>query len=340
MEQRKRMNPEITPADLAVNAFDRNDDSVQKKLNPELTEEDRAVHAFDKLIESAIQQSEETMNDLNITKTDDARRQELCDLFIQVFGSFKEGVATEKPVGLDTATAFTLVKSSKTKWYKPVKNEDYVSILIDFEEQVRNSSQYETKRAHFVENGKYAPLKLIAHTPEALAKSKIFAVVYKKLTGQNVSIVQNCADPIKDVKDLEQKVKEETKQEVKDEEVWKEVKQELGKEAKDFGSMSTAMIFVANSMPYAIPSYCRIIKTAIKKEGPKKENNSAENAGIATGFVIGVGGIIGQTVLYSAYPPLLLIPVGTNLASLGYEWVVKKYNTVKERKKKELEGLK
>ncbi len=305
----------------------------KKRHNPEITPEDLAVKAFDSL-ESVIQESKEHPEPANIVKTDEARRLELCELINNFFG--KDVKPAGDRVYLDTATSFRLYKYHKTKWYKPVKTEKYLNLEIDFDEQIRNPAEYELKREHFVENGKYAPLKLTAHTTEALERAKLFATVYRVLTSQNVSIIQNCPDSVIKDQVLEEKVKEEAKQEISEEEVWKEVKKELKSDAKQFGDYFVGMGFALSIFPYVLPSTVKFVNN-IKPDYSMKFTK-AENAGAATGAVVGVLGLCGQAALYANFPQLLLIPVATNLGSAGYEWIKGKYNTVKERKKKELEG--
>ncbi|MBI4918489.1 hypothetical protein HY837_01055, partial [archaeon] len=181
----------------------------------------------------------------------------------------------------------------------------------------------------FFEEGKYSPIKITAHTREALAQAKIFAAAYKKLTGENASIIQNCPDQV-----LEEKVKE-----VKDEEVWKEVRQELKSDTQKFSKYFTASMILTNLCPYMLPTSIKNVKAELNKPTKESEKKltASENFGIQTGLPLGILCFIGQATLYAMHPPFLLIPLGTNLASAGYEWIMSKYNTVKERKKKEAE---
>ncbi len=174
--QRKRHNPEITPADLAAQAFDRNNDAV---------------------LEDKIQAEKGNL----------ALRQEFCQLITEVFGrdiyldSYGNNLyATENDTLKDT-----LLPLSVAGHYRLTTQEWSVSTLKQKAGWFR-SAQYEKyfkivpavipKKGMLpiFEDGKFNPIKMITYTPEALSKAKDFAKAYKSMTEQDVTLVQEFAD--------------------------------------------------------------------------------------------------------------------------------------------------
>ncbi len=213
MEQKKRHNPEITQEDLAKQAFDRNNDALPLK------------ESLDAIVN--IDETEQ----VQVIKSDTALQKGLYDLAIKTFG---EDIDVGKSVAFfENSFSWRTVKLTQKqnkKWYQRREFKDYATIEVDceasekkiedvFQEKHKQNKDgfegimiliedtlQEVGQTRFVEKGKYAPIKITAHTPKALARAKTFAVEYKKLTGQKAIVIQNCTDEEK----LEQKVEEKT----------------------------------------------------------------------------------------------------------------------------------
>ncbi len=241
-QQKKRHNPEITQEDLAVKAFDRLENIVQEAKNSSQTVEavktDNAlVKDFYTLVtkvfgEELVKENKNTLTCMSSMEGFDSKE----GIYLGV-KSLDERIELEKfledPKFIDSLNQLNgLYKKKKDRWYQKKKPEKYLSLEIDIPEQVIKSDAGELPKLKFiVENGKYNPIKITAHTTEALREARVFVKAYEALTGKKATLIQDCEDeePIKEVqkeiKTLEQKVKEPSKQ-VK-------IAKEMGRTSKD-----------------------------------------------------------------------------------------------------------
>ncbi len=195
MEPQKRHNPEITPED---------------KKAWGVPAEDSAVKAFDSL---------DQVVDSSITKTERVSLQELHQLVTGVFGNDLYFGYDPKNIDNFNETSFTgnckveLYKKTKQKWYQRKKTNKYLTLEVEsVQVKANDDAQKEVIAGTFFEKGKYASLKLTAHTTEALKQAKIFAAAYQNLTKQKASIIQDCIDNVTTVKktsSIEEKIVEE-----------------------------------------------------------------------------------------------------------------------------------
>ncbi len=198
-------------------------ETIKKRHNPEITPEDLAAKAFDKL-ENIVQEAKNSPNN-EVEKTDNALREDLYNLISKVFGEefYKEN--KELFVGFSGGSpnpnkirypeilkhfeggenSVTLFKTGKTKWYQRKNTEKYITFDVDLPVTKIKTDQGEVLQfTSVVENGKYNPIKITAHTTEALKEAKIFGKAYETLTGQKARIIQDCADALEQKVDVEQ----------------------------------------------------------------------------------------------------------------------------------------
>ncbi|MBI4918955.1 hypothetical protein HY837_03430 [archaeon] len=239
----------------------------KKRHNPEITQEDLAVKAFDRL-DDIVQEAKNSSQEVEAVKTDKSKLKEFHNLISKVFGEefykeTKEALVweTEEEIYADKTmldnfsmlkdpgfidllnTPRSLWKKKRTKWYKKKISERYITLEINTPDQIMKSDAGELPKIKvLLENGKYSPIKITAHTQEALKESRIFVKAYEKLTGQKATLIQDCEDeePVR----LEKKIQKQPDYKTA---AWKK----MGKKALDFGNGFFKGVFIA---PTAIQS--------------------------------------------------------------------------------------
>ncbi len=215
-QQKKRHNPPIHDEEHAVQAFDRNNDALPADS-----------------LEGKVKTSS-----VDIEKTEDAVKKEIskkfCDLVNEVFGSknysFNAAINIpaefdyvgsilytgqgERPVtinehDLDLSKSIRLSAFEKPRWYQLTKSIIlHVQVEVDLPDKTTEIEAGPlTIKSTFLEDNKYAPIKVYVRDTESLPKAKLFAQKYQEVTGQKARIIQDCPDEQK----LEQKVEEKSK---------------------------------------------------------------------------------------------------------------------------------
>ncbi|MBI4918828.1 hypothetical protein HY837_02785 [archaeon] len=176
-QQKKRHNPEITPEDRALSAFDRNNDAVL---------EDK----------------------VKIEKGDTAFRKEFAQLISEYFGddlyyTWRTGYGNSYNLfsktyqdlqDFENHSIISLKKMTKKGgWFREAKFEDYIRIELTITRQTEDGKTT-ARLLPIFQNGQYNPIKVRAYTPQALKQAKEFAKAYKELTGQEVTLIQECAE--------------------------------------------------------------------------------------------------------------------------------------------------
>ncbi|MBI4918956.1 hypothetical protein HY837_03435 [archaeon] len=235
MEQKKRHNPPITQEDLAVKAFDRLDDIV-KKADPSSVDVVKTENALNQqlngLISKIFSQNIYHRVYADIITQDDSYSKEVLQRFGCTDLNMKEN------------SVLILLKKEKQKWYQRTKTVAYVTLEVDLPEQkIRTDYGEEVVTKKFIQNNNYSPIKITAHTPEALKQARIFAAAYKELTKQKAAVIQDCADEeavnkteVKEFVKLEEKIVDVVKKEpTKNVKVIKEMGNISGRILKETG---------------------------------------------------------------------------------------------------------
>ncbi len=184
-------------------------EQTKKRHNPPIYDEDLAVKSFDRL-DDIVQKADTSK--VEVVKTDDALKEELASLAVKVFGDFflghREGknsleillrVNNENYSLLKSEifaeTKLIVYKSKKANWYKRATINKYFTLEVDRPEQLIKSDAIEiTEPNSIIQKGRYQPIKITAHTSEALKQAKLFAAAYQELTKQKARVIQDCAD--------------------------------------------------------------------------------------------------------------------------------------------------
>ncbi|MBI4919174.1 hypothetical protein HY837_04535 [archaeon] len=149
-------------------------EKVKKRHNPEITEKDLAVNAFDNL-------------DTIVEKSDKIVEKEFLDLVKNCFGDLY--VEENKYKSLSKTNSLENMTLYNIGWFQDCKS---AKLEVDLPKQLIKSDAGElTAKRKFVENKKYAPIKITAHTKKALDQAKKFAGEYAKISGEQVRIVQD-----------------------------------------------------------------------------------------------------------------------------------------------------
>ncbi len=295
-------------------------EQTKKRHNPPIFEEDRAVKAFDSdsgSLDGVVERAKLDADKFEPVKTDEVRAKELYNLFVKVFGSdlsgethmFKEVAFLE-----DNIDAY---KVERPKWYKKRQAQDYVSIQVEVPSEVIKSDAGEVKnKVPFIHEGKYAPIKITAHTPEALNQAKVFAAAYEKISDQKARIIQNCV--VEEIK-LEGKVDKVSLEDHKN--ALKNIFSKTGKGSYSFGKFLGKMTLA----PWVTP-------TAVRRYAAADLSDNACTGYFFT-FLLMLGGTYYFLKEYDSWhwqvPAAFL---GTNLLSGAYEWYRYELGKVREKK--------
>ncbi len=187
---KKRHNPPIHDEDLAVSAFDRNNDA----------------HDLEKLIKEA-----KTEEKIDVVKGEEALRKEFNYLIRRIFGENirwnpdwrtipfteydLEGDYGYRPEGVFELTEVQIKKIFGMFIGTGIITKKYVKIECDLPKKEKKISEVLVNisvRPSIFENNQYNPIQITAYTPEALKQSKVFAQVYEKISGHPVKIIQEC----------------------------------------------------------------------------------------------------------------------------------------------------
>ncbi len=183
---KKRHNPPIFDEDHSVQAFDRNNDAVP-------------ADSLDNLVKNA------DVSKVQVVKNDSVLSKELCKLLNKIIGIKETEIEDNNAEEAALSDCMTLENEQPRKWYQKRKIEPYLTIEVDLSPP-RSSFEDAYTIRQFIHQGKYSPIKITAHTPDAVQKAKVFAAAYQELTKQNAIVVQNCEDVQEE--DLERKTKE------------------------------------------------------------------------------------------------------------------------------------
>ncbi len=213
MEQKKRHNPEITEQDLAVKAFDRNNDARPRSDNPVT-------------LDQAVKDAEKETKLQTVEKGEEAFRDELNHLIWAVFGDVRAKYfdgefywhpRIDKPgrrISPDSKWDLYKIPEGWFKTYQKHVSIEPASIDLDA-----------VFGAKMFGDGQFFPIKVTAYTPEALKQARVFAAAYEKFTGKPVTLVRECRDEEEMKEKLEDFV-EQTSEEKAEESVKEQINQE------------------------------------------------------------------------------------------------------------------
>ena len=92
-------------------------------------------------------------------------------------------------------------------------------------------------------------------------------------------------------------------------------KKTFGRNMKDFGLRIIVTTLAGNAIPYVTPTMIRLSESG--------QSTKYENVGMAIGSLIGIAGVIGQTIFYyqafNEGNPIFYIPATLTTTSLIYE---------------------
>ncbi len=208
-QQKKRHNPEITREDL-----------VQAGIDP-------AVKAFDKN-KDALPVKDGLEQKVQLEKGDGALEQEFCHLVNSVYGEnlYLNGSPLKEANNKYPGVYWHINRLiRKAGWFRNAEIAKYISITLFREPDRVDDGVVVTERSlPIYEKGKFNPIKITAYTPDALKKTREFAKQYKSFTGQEITLIQECADEEemnaqlgkKAASNIEEAVKEYDKEAVKD----------------------------------------------------------------------------------------------------------------------------
>ncbi|MBI4918957.1 hypothetical protein HY837_03440 [archaeon] len=189
-------------------------DQVKKRHNPEITQEDlknfginnedQAVKAFDRNNDSA---NDSLEGKLQSEKGSLALHEEFCHLITKIFGEdlylWTNSVLGYQPFEKSNKSAtsnYSWLIGKQTKkagWFKKAEFENYIRAELF---QIPDRKDPETgvviteKSLPMYENGKFNQIKIRVYKSDALKQAREFVKAYKSFTGQEVTLIQECAD--------------------------------------------------------------------------------------------------------------------------------------------------